>query len=101
MYRGTTPTLNLQLETDLPLDDLDEIWVTFKGVKGEVSKNLTSSSVDPTTKTITVTLTQEDTLSLVNGPASVQVRFKTTGGLAYASTVENINVERILKDGVI
>lgn len=105
MYRGTTPTLYLELDTSLALDNITELWVTFQGLKGEksreVTKQLEDVSIDPATKTITVSLTQDDTLTLFNGTCNVQVRFKTSNGLAYASTIENIDVQRILKEGVI
>lgn len=101
MYRGTTPTLYLELDTDLSLANLSELWVTFKTTTAEVTKTLEEVTVDDETKTITVILSQEDTLKTYNGPCDIQVRFKTEEGLAYASTIESINIERILKEGVI
>ena len=38
MYRGTTPTITLELDTDVSLADLAEIWVTFKTPNAEVNK---------------------------------------------------------------
>lgn len=107
MYRGTTPTLFLELKTDLSLDNLAELWVTFKSIKGEKKREVTKSledeaiAVDAEHKTILVKLTQEDTLTLIDGTCDVQVRFRTIDDLAYASTVERVSVERILKEGVI
>ena len=101
MFRGTTPTIFLDLETELPLNDLAELWVTFKSPMVEITKDLSEVRVNSETKTIIVSLTQEETLKLFNGTCDVQVRFRTTNELAYASTVEKVNVERILKEGVI
>lgn len=99
MYRGTTPTLYLELDTELSLDDLAELWVTFKASTTEVTKTLSDIGIDD--KTLIVQLSQEDTLKLYNGRCDVQVRFRLNNDLAYASTVESINIERILKAGVI
>ena len=91
----------MELETELPLNDLAELWVTFKSPTVEVTKSLSEVRVDSENKTIVVSLSQQETLKLFNGKCDVQVRFRTTNDLAYASTIEMINVERILKEGVI
>lgn len=103
MYRGTTPTIFLDLDTTLSLDNLAELWVTFKTPTVEVSKNMQDEavSIDDERKRVTVSLTQEETLALYNGSCEVQVRFKTLNELAYASTVAKVAVEKILKEGVI
>ena len=101
MYRGTTPTLTLELDTDVSLADLAEMWVTFKTPNAEVNKTLSDVTINDTTKTIEVPLSQQDTLAINNRSCAVQVRFKTTGGPAYATTISNIDVENVLKDGVI
>lgn len=102
MYRGTTPTITLALDTELPLENLAELWVTFKGSTVEITKELNDSEVevDSEHKKIIVSLSQQETLQLFNGKCEVQVRFRI-GELAYASTIAKIDVERILKEGVI
>lgn len=101
MYRGTTPTIFLELDTELPLNDLAELWVTFKTPTVEITKSLSEVAVDSENKKIVVSLSQEETLKLFNGSCDVQVRFRTLNDLAYATTVEKVSVERILKEGVI
>lgn len=101
MYRGTTPTLILELDTDVSLANLAEMWVTFKTPTAEVNKTLSDVTIDDTNKTIQVPLSQLDTLEINNRSCAVQVRFKTAGGQAYATTISNIDVENILKEGVI
>lgn len=100
MFRGTTPTIFLTLDTELPLDNLAELWVTFKSSMVEITKQLNEVEVNTETKVVKVNLSQEETLKLYNGSCDVQVRFKI-GNLAYASTIAKINIERILKEGVI
>lgn len=101
MYRGTTPTLLLELDTTVSLANLAELWATFRTAAVEVTKTLEDVAVNDETKTVTVNLTQEETLKLYNGVCQVQIRFKTEAGLAYASTIADVDVGRILKEGVI
>lgn len=101
MTRGTTPTIVLTLDTDLPLNNIAELWVTFKASTVEVTKDLSEVLLDSENKTITVELSQEDTLKLYNGICEVQVRFRTSSDLAYATSIATVDVNRILKGGVI
>lgn len=101
MFRGTTPTLLLKLNTTVALDDLAEVWVTFKDKSNEITKTLEDVTVDDSTKTITVHLSQEDTLQLHDCSCKVQVRFKTQQGIAYATSIYDLDVGKILKEGVI
>lgn len=102
MYRGTTPTLYLELETELDLSNIAEMWVTFKSPTVEVTKTLSNNEItfDSETNTVTVVLSQEDTLSLYNGEAEVQIRFKIND-LAYATDIAKVDIQKILKEGVI
>jgi hypothetical protein len=51
--------------------------------------------------TISVTLTQEDTLRFVTGDVYIQIRYVFANGSADASNIIRTTAERILKDGVI
>lgn len=101
MYRGTTPTLYLELDTELDLSNVTEMWVTFKSSTVEITKTLSEVVFDAETNTITVVLTQEETLKMYNGKVDVQVRLKTASDLAYATDIANVEIGRILKEGVI
>lgn len=106
MYRGTTPTLYLELETKLDLTTVSEMWVTFRSSTVEITKSLSEAEIviDAETNTVSVLLTQEDTLSLFNGAVEVQVRFRVGEGnnaLAYATDIAKVDVGKILKEGVI
>lgn len=98
MYRGTTPTLTLELDTDVSLANLTAMWVTFKTPNAEVNKTLADVVIDDAHKTIQVPLSQADTLSINNRSCAVQVRFKNDRGQVYATTISNIDVETVLKD---
>lgn len=101
MYRGTTPTLYLELETEIDLSDVSEMWVTFKSPTVEITKTLNEVAFDSETNVITVVLSQEETLQLYNGKADVQVRLRTEDDLAYATDIVDVEIGRILKEGVI
>lgn len=101
MYRGTTPTIVLELDTDLSLTNLAEMWVTFRTSTVEVTKLLKDVIIDDTLKTVTVMLSQEETLKLYNGRGSVQIRFRDENDLAYVTEIADLNIGKILKEGVI
>lgn len=101
MIRGTTPTLYF----DLPFESntIEVLYITFNQSDVTVLEK-TNSDVGVTLndKTITVHLTQEDTLKL-NGRTNteIQLRIKTVDGEALASNIISTPTERVLKDGEI
>lgn len=105
MYRGTTPTLYLELETELDLSGISEMWVTFCSPTIEITKYLSKNEItfDNETKKVTVTLTQDETLKMYAGEVEVQIRFRIgdENGLAYATDTAKIDVQKVLKEGVI
>ena len=105
IIRGTTPTLVFDVDTELDLDEIAELWITFKSKMGTRMKEKTFSksqvSLDNEHKTITLPLTQIDTLFFTDSVMQVQIRLKLNSGLAYASDIVDTNIGRILKDGVI
>lgn len=104
--RGTTPTHTYTL----PVSDsaIDNIYITYAQYGVTVveltgdSVTITSDDTDSGTSTASVTLTQEQTLDFVGGSiAEIQVRFTTTSGVAFASQKIQIDIDPIIKDGVI
>lgn len=103
MYRGTTPTLifNLSKNTVLDLTDVDEIWVTLKLAPYIKTFERDRCVIDTEHKTVSVTLTQEETLELPVSKVSAQIRMLLNNGKALATNIVSINVNAILKEGVI
>lgn len=105
MRRGTTPTITLTVDKDVHDWTL---YATFRSGMHNVTleNDRMTVELEPETETeeaktlITVTLTQEETLSLGVGNAEVQVR-AIKDGTAIATDIKNIDVGRIIKDGVI
>src|SRR5574344_542235 len=97
MIRGTTPTFTITIN-GAKVSSLGVIYVTLK--QGTVQYDLTPTVVDDST--ISVTLTQAQTLSFVAGTyAYIQVRAANTSGVAVATYQKSEPVYDILKDGEI
>lgn len=103
MYRGTTPTFTFKVNTDIDLNEIAECWITFKSKLGNKEKTFVLSDiiVDPVEKTLTVALSQDETLYFNTGSLEVQIRLRTNNDLAYASDIKEVLTKRILKDGEI
>ena len=102
MYRGTTPTIIFKLNTDLDLTTLTQIWVTMQDMNdSQYTWDIDDVTIDNTGKTISLPLSQEETLVLSNGMATVQIRLLTSENKALATNVAMIDINNILKDGVI
>lgn len=99
MRRGTTPTIKATV-VGLQDVEIDEIYLTVKQLGVEIEKSGSDIVVDG--DEISVTLTQQETLSLAGGSsAAIQVRVLSKNGTAYASNIVTVPVGEILKDGVI
>lgn len=101
MIRGTTPTLEFTMPFDTSL--IAELYITItQNNATALEKTLSDCNCNDTS--VSLTLTQEDTLRLEQKPYSdseMQIRVRTVAGEALASNIMRIYVGRILKDGVI
>ena len=98
MRRGTTPTITYNVDVDLT--SAVELYVTLKeGGLVVIEKSI--DDIEVTDKTITITLSQEETLKLDPGQVLMQIRAKMPDGSALASNIMTGDVEQILKNGVI
>lgn len=102
MYRGTTPTFVIELPSSIPVASIDEAFLTFEQNGANIFEmDLSMMTIDSQANTMSVVLSQEQTLSLVeNAVVRYQLRFKI-GGSAYATQMWQVPTERILKDGEI
>ena len=106
IIRGTTPTVVFNVKTDLDLSDIVELWITFKPKSADpkhrdMTYTLEDVTIDPLLKTISLFMSQEDTLAFNEKPYNVQIRLRTSDDLAYASSIIEEPIGKILKDGVI
>lgn len=98
MIRYTTPTLTFNLPFEVSY--LSDAYVTIVQSNKIIEKSYSDCTVQD--KTLSVTLTQEETGSLVaERDAKVQLRCKGTDGKAYASQEFQIKIDDVLKSGAI
>lgn len=98
MKRGTTPTNTFTVDVDLT--NAKALFITYKqGGRVAVEKRI--DDVEITAKTLTVNLTQKDTLKFNSGNVDIQIRARLIGGEALASDIMTVPVEAILKEGEI
>lgn len=97
MTRGTTPTISFELP--FPLSNVNELSLSFKQGKTMIVKTL--DDVEVIDNEYQIKLSQEETLSFKSDlTAEAQLRVKLLTGDVLASDVYTVDVERILKDGV-
>lgn len=100
MTRGTNPTYILTVDPD-DFQSLEEhsLYVTIKQGCNEIT--LTDDDLEVEANVITVTLTQEQTLSFRQGNAQLQLRGLDEDGIAYASDIVIVQVNPVLYQEVI
>lgn len=101
MYRGTTPVIVFRVISALNLSNMKQIWVTMQNAVNEITFNKNDLTVNAEENTITLELSQEDTLSFCSGVVKTQIRFLDENDRAYASNIRNLEMGNILKEGVI
>lgn len=101
MIQGTTPSFKLNISNNLDLNNVQEVWVTFK-VKNDIRLHYTKDDViiDAANHMIYFTLTQEESLRLPVGNVDVQLRI-LIDDKAYATPIQQIKVTGLLKGGVL
>lgn len=100
MRRGTTPTIAIKVH-GCDLSKFETIYVTFGQGTNLVDK--TGEDLEIEGDTVSVFLTQEDTLLFDSRKRTVEVQIRAVseGGVAVASNIRQIPVDAILKEGVI
>lgn len=104
MRRGTTPT-NV-FTVDVELEGAEALYITYRQLNRIViEKTLEDVTITPGSgknpETLSVSLSQTDTLRLKNGTVDIQIRARFPNGEAIASEVMTVPVDVILKEGVI
>lgn len=98
MRRGTTPTNTFDVDVDLRQASV--IYITYaQGGRTVIEKEISDITIEETT--LSVQLTQQETLALGKGEVEIQIRAKFPEGLAIASNIIKTPASRILKEGVI
>lgn len=99
MKRGTTPQLKFILP--FKVEEVETGFITLVQFGETIAEKSWAECAKEDTAVV-ATLTQEETLKLKdNFYTEIQVRVKTVGGLALASDIFKLPVDKILKEGVI
>lgn len=98
MRQGTTLTIQITIN-DIDLNEMQNIYVVFEQ-NGYILKK-ESSDLDIEGNTISVSLSQEETLNFKEGTCNIQLRMITKGGVAIASPIKTTKVYRVLNKEVI
>lgn len=96
MRRGTTPTLTFTPTIDV--SGFARVVLTIVGRDRTLDVEKDRMAFTGEGNTFTVTLTQDETLSL-GGPCEAQLRIVSSDGSARASEIVSFQVGRILKNG--
>ena len=100
MIRATTPTYILTLPDTAEVDLTEMTEVHFTLVQGK--SNIIDKIVEPTdSKTVEVTLAQEETLNLKDGIAEIQLNWIDASGNRGATYVNTIRIDKQLLDEVL
>lgn len=98
MKQGTTPTHRFVLP--FALDEIEEVEITYCQNGREIlKKHMDNCTLEE--KTISTTLTQEDTFEFQEGSVEIQIRVKTNDGTTLASDIKKVSCKRCLSDEVL
>lgn len=107
MYRGTTPEIELKIDSDLVLSTADDIVITFRnlifkqdGPTFSIKLADERFDISDADKKITVVLTQQETLELKPGKLEIQARLRFEKKV-YATDIVEVEVKDILGSGVL
>lgn len=102
LIRGTTPTIIITVQTEIDLHEVTEVWIYISQQnKVRVDKQLQDTTFDYEKRTMTVTLSQDDTLALKEGEALFQIRLLLQNGTALATLASKVDVKPVYKPGII
>lgn len=103
IYRGTTPTIYCNLPEDIDPAMIAEVWMTIAhGKKYCLDFSLDEGTLHLNGRTLSVRLTQEETLSMKPHECNLGLRLLLTDGTALAiKRPVDVEVIDVTKDGVI
>ena len=102
IIRGTTPTLVITVKDDLDFSMITEVWIYISQQnKVKIDKTFNDATFDADKKTISVLLSQDETLNVKSGDALFQMRLLLSDGTALATKAKDVDIVQIYKGGVI
>ena len=102
MYRSTTPTVILHIKNeDFDMNQIEVCHVAIESENGRIRKIYENPDLDIENKTITFTMTQEDTLNFMVGNIKLQTKMRIIGGAVVASKMIVTRMNEILEEEVL
>lgn len=102
LYRSTTPKLILHIkDPEFDMESIDQAHITIENDSGRNKKIFTETAINIEDRTISIEMTQEDTLSFEPGCLNVQLKIRTTDGLVLASKIITSSISRILEEDIL
>lgn len=99
MYRSTTPTVILHIKNeDFDMNQIEVCHVAIESENGRIRKIYENPDIDVENKTLTFTMTQEDTLNFYVGIIKLQVKVKIVGGAVITSKIIVTKMNEILEE---
>lgn len=99
MTRGTTPVIRYTFSL-IDVNDITVAWLRIQQGSLIIDKTLEDASLGE--DYLEWQLSQAETLRLLSGvTVQIQLRYKTSDGNAYATSIKNESPQRLLKDGEI
>ena len=97
--QGITPTFTFELEDSVDLTTADNVYCTFRQGMQKITK--TGSDVTTTATTVSVFLSQAETLSFAEADVEVEVNWTYSNGLRGKSEIVKIPWGRTLEKRVL
>lgn len=102
MFKGTTPTIIWELDSEVDLSSMKEIWATVKSRTITLTKKTSELEIDTENNTVKLDLTQEDTLQFKDDEiVELQLRLLDVNDKAYVTSKSKNAFYDILEGGVI
>lgn len=92
MIQGTTPTLRFKVR-DANFNDIQELRLVLKQNKNSIVKLLDQVSIDD--NVVSITLTEEETMSFSKGDIFVQLWYKKSDK-SFATNIVTLKIETLL-----
>lgn len=102
MYRGTTPTIILNIKNeDLDMSLIRLYHVTLKSEGGLVKEIFDNIHVDEENSRIYFTMSQEDTMAFSVGKIKLQLRVRLNNDMVVASKIIVTNMKELLEGTIL
>lgn len=101
-FRSTTPTVVLKVnDENFDMTQISICHVTIENDSGRNKKIFSDCQLDNEYKTISFTMSQEDTLSYESGTLLLQVKIKLVNDSVLASPIIRTTMEKILEEDIL